>query len=167
VPEAGLEIRIRVLAGSGKITGRRAPGRVRRSSSEGGFMAFFTWKDQFSVNNEEMDSQHKMFFEYLNQMFDAVQRFDKEENLGQMFEKLTEYADHHFKSEESLMRKISYPDLATQQQQHAFFISRLKEFKNSYRSKQFALPESTFAFMKDWLLEHILQEDMKYGNFLQ
>jgi hemerythrin-like metal-binding protein len=129
-------------------------------------MAFFTWKDQFSVSNEEMDLQHKKFFEYLNQMFDTVQRFDKEENLGHMFDNLTEYADHHFKSEESLLRNINYPDLSTQQQQHAFFISRLKEFKNNHRSKQFALPESTLAFMKDWFLEHILQEDKKYGDFL-
>ena len=62
-------------------------------------MAYFIWKDNFSVNIEEMDIQHKMFFEYLNQMFDALQRSDKEENLEHMFDNLTEYADHHFKDE--------------------------------------------------------------------
>jgi len=99
-------------------------------------------------------------------MFDAIQRSDKEEKLEHMFDNLTEYADHHFKDEESLLKKNGYPGLATQQQQHAFFISQLKEFKNS-SSKHFALPESTLAFMKDWFLEHILQEDKKYGDFLQ
>jgi len=130
-------------------------------------MAFFTWKEHFSVNIEEMDIQHKMFFEYLNQMFDAVRRSDKEENLEQLFDNLTEYADHHFNDEERLLKKNSYSDLGTQRQQHAFFISRLKELKNRHGSSNFSLPESTLAFMKDWFLEHILQEDKKYGEYLQ
>ena len=130
-------------------------------------MAYFIWKDNFSVNIEEMDIQHKMFFEYLNQMFDALQRSDKEENLEHMFDNLTEYADHHFKDEESLLKKYNYSDLGTQRQQHNFFISRLKELKNRHGSNHSSISESTLAFMKDWFLEHILQEDKKYGDYLQ
>lgn len=129
-------------------------------------MAFFTWKEQFSVNVKEMDLQHQEFFDYLNQMHDAVMRFDKDEVLELMFLNLTKYTEQHFRDEEGLLKKCNYPDLATQQQQHVFFVSRLKELQESFIRERIGVPESTLAFMKDWLLEHILQQDKKYGEYL-
>ncbi|MGA7828743.1 MAG: bacteriohemerythrin [Geobacteraceae bacterium] len=129
-------------------------------------MSFFTWKDQFSVHVQEMDAQHREYFEFLNEMHDAVMRVDKKEVLERMFYNLRKYAEQHFVDEESLMRKVNYPDLALQQQQHALFITHLRELQDSYKEQQIAIPESTLAFMKDWLLEHILQQDKKYGEYL-
>lgn len=42
----------------------------------------------------------------------------------------------------------------------------LYKLKNAFEKKELAIPESTLAFMKNWLLEHILLQDKKYADFI-
>lgn len=72
---------------------------------------------------------------------------------------LKQYAEQHFSEEERLLRNCDYPDMATQQRQHDYFVPYLRNQMASFRSKRVSIPDSTLAFMKDGLLEHILQED--------
>ncbi len=129
-------------------------------------MDLFVWKDAFNINIEELDRQHKLFFEYINLMFEAVGRYDKEDLLMQTFANLAMYAERHFRDEESMMGKTGYPGLESQKSEHISFLSRLEELKNGHLSDNPAIPESTLAFMRDWLLEHILQQDKKFGVYL-
>lgn len=129
-------------------------------------MAFLGWNNAFNVSIEEMDRQQKNFFETFNRMIEAVQRADKEEALERIFVELAEYTSRHIKDEETLLKKVNYPELHLHRQQHNIFISHLNGLMCCYCRKHLTIPESTLVFTKNWLQDHILQQDKKFGTYL-
>lgn len=129
-------------------------------------MAFFGWNNAFNVSIEEMDRRQRSFFENVNQMIESAQRADKEETLEQIFIELAEYICRHIKDEETILKKVNYPELDVHRHQHNLFISHINGLMYCYCRKHLTIPESTLAFMKNWLHDHILQQDKKFGIYL-
>ena len=130
-------------------------------------MSFFKWKDSFCIGVDEIDQQHRKFSDYLNACYQAVNSDTKSAKLPVLISKLNEYALNHFSFEEDLMKAYGYPELDHHIRQHAFFvnqISRLQDAKNSNADKAM---EEAFAFMRDWFLNHILEEDKKLAAHMK
>lgn len=69
------------------------------------------WTPALSVGVENIDSQHKIWFEKADQLFEA----GKPENpVAQMFDFLDDYTKMHFRDEEAYMTKINYPEIDEQ-----------------------------------------------------
>lgn len=125
-------------------------------------MAFFKWKDSFNIGIEELDHQHKTFLELLNECYESVSA-DKHAGIDSaMIEKLRQYATMHFHREEAMLRFASYPDMEHQQEQHKYFESKIRELEAEREAGKSRIVESVFEFLRDWFLNHILQEDKKF-----
>ena len=74
-------------------------------------MPIVTWRDEYSVNVAEIDTQHQKLLELVNKLHSAVEtRIDKIDLEGLMVE-LVEFTAIHFSTEEQLMNKYEYPEL--------------------------------------------------------
>lgn len=124
------------------------------------------WQDKFSVHVDEMDRHHKKLLGYLNEMQSVLASEDSAQKLKETILALIEYSEFHFTEEERLLKAIRFPGLEVQINQHSYFINEIREMRNQLTRG--TLPgQSVIAFLRDWFTNHIMQEDIKYGNMLQ
>jgi hemerythrin len=130
-------------------------------------MDLFKWKNSFNVGIEEIDLQHRSFLELLNNCYLKVSCSDRSRIDPEIIAKLREYATRHFRYEEEFMRFRSYPDMQRQQQQHILFEHMILELEAEHASGKDGSIERVFAFLRDWFLKHILEEDKKIATFIK
>jgi len=125
-------------------------------------MAQIQWKDRYNINYKEIDEQHRILLDILNQMADLLAHEPDEEKATALFHRLCQYALNHFATEESYMEAAGYPGLVGHRALHGFFIDRLLELNQSYDSTDPKLLEESLEFVKGWYLNHIIQVDQEY-----
>ena len=128
--------------------------------------SLFKWKNDFSVGIKELDDQHKYFFEILNRLGEAAGGNKGMEIVGPVLQELKEYSRHHFTEEENWLRVIGFPGLQHQKKQHEFFILQVTDLQDKFSKGDGNIPISTLEFLRDWLLSHILENDKKYGTYM-
>ena len=131
-------------------------------------MDFFKWNDSFSIGIEEIDQQHMSFLEYLNECHLKVSGSKRAEIGHSLIDSLKVYAATHFRSEEALMQAKGYPKLEHQARQHKYFESQITELEtaaNAGGSERTV--ESPLAFLRDWFLNHILEEDKDFASYVK
>jgi hemerythrin len=122
----------------------------------------FIWKDSFETGIEEIDCQHKLFLDYLNQCSDYAFSCRKEGAVPEVIAKMKAYAAMHFAFEEELMRSINYEKLNQHEAQHKYFENQVQELEDAVSNGVNDKAENLAVFMRDWLINHILEEDKKY-----
>lgn len=128
-------------------------------------MPFIQWDSSFSVGQPVLDADHKKLIDILNRIFDAWQgSAPSGDVLNALFDELIEYTDGHFSREESKLAARGYPHLVRHHMEH----ERLREMVMSFRSRHVVgrqaatITEDMAKFLKTWLTDHILDDDMKY-----
>ena len=137
------------------------------AKAKGGTVELFKWKEIFNVGIEEIDRQHRSFLELLNYCYVKASGLGRSGIDPEMVAKLRDYATRHFRFEEELMRFRSYPDMLHQEQQHRMFESMILEFEAGHAAGKDESVESVFTFLRDWFLNHILEEDKKIASFIK
>jgi hemerythrin len=93
---------------------------------------FIEWSNELSVGIEEIDAQHKVLVDLLNQIHEAIQQRQGTEATSQIIERLGEYTRIHFAVEESLMRILHYPDYERHKEEHDRLIDQLNGFRTNW-----------------------------------
>jgi hemerythrin len=134
---------------------------------KGGAMAFYTWKDSFNIGIEEIDKQHRSFLDCLNDCHVQVSGGKGAGMDSDLFDRLRDYAAKHFRFEESLMQSNGYPEIDQQKKQHEYFESQLAELETIQHGESGRTAESVLAFVRDWFLKHILEQDRKFVPYVK
>lgn len=130
-------------------------------------MGHFRWTNELSTHIEEIDDQHKEFISIINELYEAIKTEREDVILGEILSKLIEYSIIHFTTEERLMKKYGYYDLASHKKEHNEFKKHVLWLNNSFNSEQLVSAGAVVKFIKDWLVKHIKMIDMKYASFLK
>ncbi|WP_373484064.1 bacteriohemerythrin [Acetobacterium sp.] len=125
------------------------------------------WTPALSVGVENIDSQHKIWFEKADQLFEAGKSGKSKEVIAQMFDFLDDYTKQHFRDEEAYMTKINYPEIAEQKRLHKNFIEELAKLKADYQQSggNITLIINANQMIVDWLTKHISTMDKKIGTY--
>jgi hemerythrin-like metal-binding protein len=129
-------------------------------------MALMTWSDSMSVGIARIDKEHQGLIALINQLNNEVAAGKTKEVLDGVFTKLIDYTKSHFSYEESLLRSHSYPNLPTQNKEHVGFTQKVIEMQTNFKSGKSVLGSPILTFLSNWLVNHILKEDMAYKPFL-
>ena len=119
----------------------------------------FIWEERYSVGNSKLDQQHQRLFDLGNEIQDASVK-DVKKYVMELYKRTRE----HFKYEENHMKEIDFPDVRQHEEMHNELITRLNEIAE----KDFGTDESFDrfkAFLYDWLVNHILNQDKKYFDY--
>jgi hemerythrin-like metal-binding protein len=125
------------------------------------------WNDDYSVNVREIDSQHKklvVLISKLTEMKEGVK--SAESDFGPILDELVKYTVYHFSFEESLFAKYSYPETRTHIRTHTDLIEQVKKYITEFNAKGNINGSDLIEFLKRWLLDHIMGDDKKYGEYL-
>ncbi len=125
------------------------------------------WRDAMSVGNPAIDDDHKKLFLLVNLYEDAIAKHNMFE-LKMAFQGLYEYTAAHFEREERLQAAIFFPGARAHREEHLDLVRRLEAFNAglSDDSKPRLSLEVAGKFLHDWIVNHVLQADMKMRPLL-
>ncbi len=119
------------------------------------------WSSDFSVGIQEIDEQHKVLVNILNDLTEAIEERRGTKVRNQIIDRLFEYTRVHFTVEESLMRILDYPKYEQHKHEHEALVSQLTEFIKKINSETISTYELLF-FLRSWLINHIIGSDKAY-----
>ncbi|HTX92148.1 MAG TPA: bacteriohemerythrin [Anaerolineales bacterium] len=125
------------------------------------------WDQSLSVGIEEIDQQHKQLVKMLNQLIELDGVTVASETISDTLTRMTEYADYHFTSEEQYMEQIQYPEFESHKKQHIEFMRKTAELSMGTMEYKESIPADLLTYLKDWLINHIMESDMKIKSYLQ
>ena len=126
----------------------------------------FLWRDEYTVNIQKMDDHHLKLFEMAESFSLSLQNGKDRTLAEEALDFLIEYANFHFTEEESLMRRYSYPGHKSHAEKHTRLMEDILEMKERLGKDGFEQNGEFIDFLKDWVISHILTEDVKYAAFL-
>jgi len=129
-------------------------------------MALLNWHPSFSVNIEEIDKQHKLLVNMINDLYNAMNAGKEKVILEKMINKLNIYAAMHFAREEHYFDIFGYPDAELHKKEHSDFEEKVYKFENAFHEGSQSLSTDIVNFLADWLVGHIKGSDKKYTPFL-
>ena len=128
------------------------------------------WSDIYNVGSLSIDGQHKKIIDLINILIDYHNNSILSRNITDLYEQLLNLSYNHFDFEETLLCELNYPEKDLQQHIdiHLTFKVIVTELvlKSITRNNEQVSPQ-ILRFLKDWWLNHILKEDMKYKSFLE
>jgi len=133
-------------------------------------MAKIEWRQSLSVNNDELDNQHKKLFFFYNRLHESLLNGSVEETIKTKLttlNDLAEYASYHFKAEELFMQKMSYADINEHRLRHQQFTTRITSLLEDVKNNRVILSTSLIKFLRNWIVEHIAKEDQEYTAFFK
>jgi hemerythrin len=129
--------------------------------------ALLTWTDKMSVGVETLDADHRKLMGFVNDLHAAVKTRAGHAVIGPILDELIAYTEYHFEVEERLQKLARFPDLAAHQQKHEALKAKVHELREKFRADPNSLNNvKVFDFLSDWLVRHILGDDMKYAPYL-
>jgi hemerythrin len=125
------------------------------------------WSDKFSVGVAILDEQHKTLMEMINKLIDTPNVDSNSAVITDLLDGMIKYATTHFVKEENLMRRHNYPGYPSQKEQHVDFIRNTAAFCQVEEGTLVVLDfsESVLLYLRQWWINHILIDDMKYKSF--
>jgi len=129
-------------------------------------MSKLKWSDKLSLGAPVIDGQHKQLVQLANNLISAVRDGEKDV-LPAFFEELMDYTEYHFQDEEMFMADVEYPDLEEHRGLHDDLRAQVVGYRDLCLSGECPEADDVVAFMKKWLISHIVYSDMKIGAFIR
>ena len=89
---------------------------------------YVIWKDDYSVNNELLDTQHKQIINMLNNLYNAIKENIEPQLLDSIIEGLIEYTRTHFRDEEKIMQAHEFPEYEKHRNMHDILKRRTEDY---------------------------------------
>jgi hemerythrin len=129
-------------------------------------MPFIEWSEKYSVHIKEIDSQHQTIFGIINRLHDAMRVRRGNDVIGDLLIELVDYTYYHFATEEKYFRMHHYPHFDVHKSEHDLMRNLVADLKNRCDEKDEKIVLETMELLKDWLSDHVIGSDQKYGSFL-
>ena len=130
-------------------------------------MPIIAWKDCYATQIVSLDKEHQGLVEQINRLYTAIREHKEREVLLSIFDALVAYTRQHFSHEEQLLADYNYPELAEHQAIHQQLTEQVLDFRKKLTTGGEVAATEVMAFLRSWLLEHIVKEDVPYGPFLE
>lgn len=123
-----------------------------------------SWRPAMSIGSTTLDDDHKKLIEIVNRF--ECHGADMDEILLEMID----YTREHFAREELFMRTIRYPYTHAHHMAHRKLIGELNLLLRTWEAtpsaRQQAVVGQISAFLKRWLISHIVKEDLQIRPFV-
>ena len=128
----------------------------------------YEMKNEYRTGIEMIDEEHAKLFEIADKLYNLLNdQFipDKYDYILEVVGELKDYAKKHFADEEAYMEKINYKRMFTQKIQHAEFVEKMSSYNpEKIDADQKEACMDILEFINNWLVEHILENDLKISE---
>ena len=128
--------------------------------------------EKLATGISTIDSQHKELFRRINSLVSAIKQHRCKSEIDGTITFLDDYARVHFTEEERYMRETNYGGFEEQREDHKKYLSALAGLKEQaslprVQGVSYDLSATTNQVVVDWIVDHIMKVDMKFGAFLR
>ncbi len=120
------------------------------------------WSDAYSTGEPEIDKQHKILFQYLDELEAHMQAGDIDDKyVKDLLDKLGIFTRSHFCYEEICMRRYKCPIGAKNKEIHTKLLKTYTEYRHQFEIQGSSedLIQKVHDFLESWLLNHIIKID--------
>jgi diguanylate cyclase (GGDEF)-like protein/hemerythrin-like metal-binding protein len=126
------------------------------------------WNDGLSVGVPSLDEDHKKILLIINKLYKASGSNNSSQVLEEIFKELRHYIITHFQKEEAFLQRCNYKNIQEHKLQHQHFIEEVERLHlKLITSINTTAAEEIIFFLTDWLINHIIEEDMPILNLLE
>ena len=123
------------------------------------------WRDAMSTGVPGLDNDHKILIGLINDVEQALTS-TVPNAVGKTLEDLLSYIEAHFAREEKVLAALSFPELDYHRQLHRDLIASTHALDAKFRTAKSdddrrKIGVSLGNFLQEWLVSHILKEDLK------
>lgn len=129
-------------------------------------MTFMSWRNQYEVGVPLIDTEHHKLFDMINEFHEACALGEGRKEIQRLLNRLVAYAEEHFQHEEALMADHEFPHLDRHRELHTDLVTSVFTINETFAADPAKGGTETLQFVKRWLQDHILQEDMEVADFL-
>lgn len=129
-------------------------------------MPFLDWLPTYNVGHKNIDNQHREIVDMVNRLHNSILENRVNEEVARVLVDLMNYTKYHFDEEENVMYDNGYPLLKEHIKIHRDLINRIGGYLIKLRSGQKVSVFQLIGFLREWLVKHILDEDMRYKPYL-
>lgn len=124
------------------------------------------WRSQFSVGNDLTDTDHIYLLEIINRAEVCLKKVDAMA-LTSVLDELAVYGKSHFEREELVANAVGFPKVHLLHESHSALTQQLKKFREELVSNWTLTDAAAFTtFLRDWLIQHLIKEDMQLKPWL-
>jgi hemerythrin-like metal-binding protein len=128
---------------------------------------FFVWNEAMSVGQPDIDADHKRLVSIINRLWVAEDNGNRQV-IEFVLDDLVHYTEVHFKREEQMLADMEYDEFERHRGIHQSICRRLEEIRWEYfQGIREELRGEILEFLRNWLNQHILVEDMRYRPWLR
>jgi len=121
---------------------------------------YFEWKEEYCTGDSTVDEQHQYLFNLANRL-----QVTNLSQCKQIIMELYEYTRVHFKAEEKIMAEFKYSELQAHKTLHENLIYSLNDLSEEFNESEESRNDLA-AFFGNWIINHILNEDLRFANFV-
>tara|TARA_Y100000294_G_scaffold75127_1_gene70785 strand:- start:79 stop:486 length:408 start_codon:yes stop_codon:yes gene_type:complete len=129
-------------------------------------MPLIKWLDKYNINIEDMDDQHKKWIGCINRLYEAKQAEKDIDLILKLLDDVIDYTETHFIQEEELIKQHGYKDYDNHKAIHDSLIRELMTLRQRFGTKSQNLPTKVLQLLNNWVVDHIMKVDRKYGVYL-
>lgn len=120
------------------------------------------WSENLRTGFDEIDEEHRELIEKMQQLYALMRKGTGHDYLRELLAFLAVYVDKHFEHEEAIHLKYGYLERDRHKELHREFHYRVT--KVIMKAKEDEVTDHALIkinlMMREWLLNHILVEDM-------
>jgi len=123
-------------------------------------MTLLKWDESITIGVPLVDEDHRFLIHFINRLHDYDGLDVERDVFDSLLDSLFEFTEHHFRREERVMEACNYPDIKDHLDRHWKFERKLTAIQQDLLSSHSdRVGAETLSFIKDWLVDHILNVD--------
>jgi hemerythrin-like metal-binding protein len=87
--------------------------------------------------------------------------------IGQTLKGLVDYTHTHFSTEEELLKKHDYDELAIHRREHRIFTDQIEIYQDRYGAGSLRITDDVMRYIHGWIVTHIGSSDRAYIETLK
>lgn len=131
------------------------------------------WRDAMNTGDPTIDADHRHLVDLINTFEAAITGVDIDhKRVARVLLGLVEYTGQHFFREEQIQLAIRYPYHDSHRRSHRDVLKKLQLIVGEY-TKSPDGPErdrmalDLAAFLREWLVDHIIQSDLRMQPYIR
>ena len=119
------------------------------------------------IGESTIDAEHDLQMQLLDSLSESLESGGDFASVKHVLEQFIEFSDMHFLSEQLVMRLHSYPAYEPHLKEHTRLMKRIREVQETLLHGEKAPSLQLIHELRNWLTDHIVSEDVAFGEYLR
>lgn len=126
----------------------------------------FDWRPEYSTGVDRQDEDHRKLLVKACAVYEALAAEAAKERLAGLLDDFVAFAREHFTREMGWYAKERFPELRHHGELHARLLEEVEAKAARILAGTRNVDLEFLVFFKDWLIDHVMTEDRKFGSMM-